>query len=464
MAVLALRSEAGSRFEKGLQPEQALEAQAVASKLLVELCGATFVPGTIDVGGDGVGGRKSKTIHLRDRRVSGLLGIEVPRATSRAVLEALGFGVADAPGGLDVTVPTWRRNDVTREADVIEEIARLSALDDLPATVPENRLARAGALSVAQQARRRAQDALVGTGLLEAVGWSFAHPDTAAKLGLPADDPRAQPIVLENPLSEDQSVLRTTLLGSLLDVASLNAARGNPPRGFFETGAVYLPRIDGAPTPVARRDGAIGHAAGRPGAQQLPAELDALAAIVPGDVFAAKGHLEALGRALRVDFEVQAAPQPFLHPGRTAVVRAGGEDVGWLGEVHPTVAGRWDLRQVSAFEVDLDRVIEHATAIPRFEDLTSFPELRQDLAVVVDAAIPAADVLAVVRAAGGKRLARAEVFDVYTGEQIAAGRKSLALALAFRAPDRTLSDEDVAPWREKIVKRLADELQGELRG
>jgi phenylalanyl-tRNA synthetase beta chain len=456
MARLGLRSEAGGRFEKGLQPEQAMDAQAIAAQLFVEVVGATPVPGTIDVGGPGPA---PQVIRLRDARVRGLLGMDVPRERSQGVLEALGFGVAAADDGLDVTVPVWRRADVTREADLIEEVARLVVLDDLPATIPVNRMNLPGALSPAQRARRRAQDALLGTGLTEVVGWSFTSRETLARLGT-----GVEPIALENPMSEEQAVLRTTLLASLLDVMQLNAARGNPPQGIFESGAVYLPR-GAAPVAVhPRRDSAAGEAAGKPGAEGLPAEYDALGALVPGDFFAAKSHLEALARALRVELTFDRAAGPFLHPGRAAHAYAGGELVGWLGEVHPRTAAEWDLGKVAAFELDLDRLIDAMPQELHYTDLTSFPELRQDLAVVVDADVPAAQVLATVRGAGGARLARADVFDVYVGAQIPEGRKSLALALAFRAPDRTLSDEDVAPVRDKIVAKLAEELGGELRG
>jgi len=460
MARLNLRSEAGGRFEKQLEPEQALDAQALAAELFETVVGATALPGTIDVGGPGP---EPLQIRLRDEKVDGLLGTHVDPAESRRVLESLGFAIVAADDGLDVSVPYWRRTDVTREADVIEEIARLVSLDDLPATIPPNRLNLPGRLTPAQRARRRAQDALLGTGLTEAVGWSFTAADVPARLNLPADDPRAQPVALENPMSEEQAVLRTMLLGSLLDVAGLNAARGNPPQGFFESGAIYLQRGPETPAPHARRDGTLGAAAAKPGVEALPAEFDLLAALVPGDVFAAKSHLEALGEALRVAFEVAAAPQPFMHPGRAACVSAGGRPVGWLGEIHPTVAARWDLGQVAGFELDLDLVIDAMPAELHYADLTSYPALRRDLAVVVVADVPAARVVEVVRGAGGAHLAAARVFDVYEGEQVGAGRKSLALALSFRAPDRTLSDEDVAPAWDKIVAALASQLGGELR-
>jgi phenylalanyl-tRNA synthetase beta chain len=437
---LGLRSEASARFEKGLAPEQALEAQAVATRLMLELTGATLLPGTIDIGGPGP---QPQTIRLRDQRVSGLLGVNITRSESALHLQRLCFETAERPDGLDVTVPPFRRNDVAREADLVEEVARLHGVNDqLPATLPSRRGA-VGVLGARQRLRRRAEDALVGRGLLEIIGWSFNSPGRRDRLRLPEDDPRRCHVVIENPMSEDQSVMRTTLLGSLLDVARHNAARGQGVRGIFESGRVYLDD----------------------GETQLPHEHHALGALLPGDIFAAKGYLQAVVDALHVqDVRFAAAPQPFLHPGRSASVAAGREVVGWVGDVHPLVAREWDLDAVAAFEVDLDAVSAHAPTLPVYEDLTSFPELREDIAIVVDGHVPAAVVLEAVRAAGGELLARAEVFDVYRGEQIAQGRTSLAIALTFRAPDRTLTDADVAPVRERILARLRMQLGGELRG
>jgi phenylalanyl-tRNA synthetase beta chain len=438
---LGLRSEASARFEKGLSPEQTLEAQAVATALMLELTGARLRPGTIDVG---TASRPSEpqTIRLRDARMVRLLGVNITRSEAALHLQRLGFETAERPDGLDVTVPHWRRNDVTREADLIEEVARLHGVNDqLPATLPSRRGA-VGVLTPAQRLRRRAEDVLADRGLLEVVGWSFEAPERDEQLRLPADDPRRRHVVIENPMSADQSVMRTTLLGSLLDIARHNGARGQGGgAGFFESGAVYLATGD-----------------------TLPDEHRALGAVVPGDVFAAKAYVEALLYALRVDGSYAARAQPFLHPGRSAAVAAGGIELGWVGDVHPLVARDWDLQDVAAFELDLDALVAQAGTTPVYEDLTSFPELREDVAIVVDAGVPAARVLEVVRDAGGELLARAEVFDVYRGEQIAEGRTSLAIALRFRAPDRTLTDADVAPVRERIVARLTDELGGELRG
>jgi phenylalanyl-tRNA synthetase beta chain len=458
---LGLRSEASGRFEKGLAPEQAMEAQIVATQLMLELTGATVLPGTIDVGPFAAKPWPTPTLRLRDRRVTGLLGMVIPRARQRELLTALGFDAADADDGLDVTVPAFRRNDVTREADLVEEVGRFD-LDKLPATLPKRRGA-AGRLSTEQRLRRRAVDALVGRGAHEIVGWSFTEPGVADRLRLAGDDPRRRFVALANPMSEDHSVLRTMVLGSLLDATRHNVARGNADLSLLEQGAVYL-----APEP------------GADGAGSLPHEHRALGALVHGrltapswgsaeprqaDFFSAKGLLAAVLDTLRVDWSVAPATEPFLHPGRSAQVLAGDEVLGWVGELHPLVARTWDLEGVAAgFELDLDRVVAHAVAVPRFRDLTSFPPVRLDLAVVLGDDVAAGDVLSAVRGAGGKLLQDVRVFDVYRGAQVGEGRKSLALALTFQAADRTLSDEDVAPARAKVVKALTEQVGGELRG
>jgi phenylalanyl-tRNA synthetase beta chain len=449
--LLSLRSEASSRFEKGLAPEQAMESQIVATQLMLELTGATLRPGTIDVGGPGP---PPAVIRLRERKVADVLGRPIARERQAEILEALEFGVTEAPDGLDVSVPAFRRIDVYREADLVEEVARVDGLDKLPATLPKRR-GTAGLLTTRQRLRRRAVDALVGRGMYETVGWSFTDPGLADRLRLDADDRRRSFVTLENPMSEDQSVLRTTLAGALLDVARHNVARGRADLALFESGTVY-----------------------RATGEKLPHEHRALGGILTGRLhpqtwgtaeppragfFAAKGLLGAALDAVRVTWWVEPATEPFLHPGRTARIRAAGEDVGWIGELHPIVARTWDLDAAALFEVDLDRVLAHADAVPQYVDLTSFPALHLDLSVALPEDVPAETVLATVREAGGTLLTDVRVFDVYHGAQVGEGRKSLALALSFRAPDRTLTDEDVAPLRDRIVEALREALGGELR-
>jgi phenylalanyl-tRNA synthetase beta chain len=449
---LGLRSEASGRFEKQLQPEQALDAEVLATRLMVEVCGATPVPGTIDVGGPGPA---PATIRLRDARVSSLMGVEVARARSREILQALEFATAEAPDGLDVTVPPFRRADVTREADLIEEVARLGALETLPATLP-SRHGASGRLTGRQRLRRRAADALGAQGVHEIVGWSFAGPELAERLRI-GERPA---VSLVNPLSAEQSRLRTTLLGSLLDVAQRNRARGIAALRLFEAGAVYLP--GGGAAPAIAEPHHVGVLLCGPVRPATWREGEPPAA----DFFAAKGVLGGLLDTLRVPWTVDPGDpaEAFLHPGRSARILLDGACAGWLGEVHPSVAAHWDLADpVAAFELDLDAAVELAPT-PQYRDLTSFPEVREDLAVIVADSVSAAEVLAVARRAGGALLAGAEVFDVYRdAERIGTGNVSVALRLSFRAPDRTLTDEEVAGRRRKIAAALAGQLQGRVR-
>jgi phenylalanyl-tRNA synthetase beta chain len=314
---LGLRSEASGRNEKGLQPEQCIEAQAIATKLMIELCGARMLPGTIDVGGPGPA---LKTVVLRDARVKSLLGVEVPRERCAEILTALEFKPKLAPDGLDVVVPAFRRSDVTREADLIEEVARLGALADLPATLP-SRHGASGRLTDVQRLRRAAADALTAQGLHEIVGWSFEGPEQVARLRI-----AERPVVeLENPMSADQSRLRTTLLGSLLDVGRRNRSRGASALRLFEAGAVYLPTpgeagsLPSEPYHVA----ALLSGAVRPATWRDPEPRAA-------DFFAAKGVLGGMLEAVHVPWTVEADPEaaPFLHPGRAARILIAGAPAG----------------------------------------------------------------------------------------------------------------------------------------
>jgi len=456
---LALRSEASSRFEKRLSPEGAMEAQAVAAQLMIELAGATLAPGTLDVAAPAP---SDATIRLRDARVSGLLGAPVSRERSAEILTALGFTTSDADDGLDVTVPHWRRVDVTREADLIEEVARVDGVDGLPATIPPNRTGLPGRLGARQRIRRRAEDVLVGRGLAEVVGWSFTDPALVDRLLLPEGHPLRDVVVLENPMSEAQSVLRPTIFGSLLDIARHNAARGTSDIAIFESGNVYRRHGADVVDPVSPADehhalGGLLTGAARPAtfAETAPPRAD---------VLTAKGLVDAVLGALHVPWEAVQTTRPFLHPGRAGEIRSGETVLGIFGELHPTVAASWDFEEpVAVFAIDLGKAAALAPEVATYRDLTTFPEMRQDLALTVADDVPAARVLEVVRAAGGKLVTGAEVFDVYRGGQVGEGRVSLALHLEFRAADRTLTDEDVTPVREKIVARLTTELGAELR-
>jgi phenylalanyl-tRNA synthetase beta chain len=453
---LGLRTEASARFEKQLHPEQAIAAQRLAARLMVELCGARLVPETVDAYPHPA---EPRVVGLRQERMERLLGERIEEPRVRGILERLGFEEVDGRGW---RVPPWRDSDVRREADLIEEVARIHGLDKLPTTLP----ARKGAvarLTESQRLRRRLEDLLRDRGLDECISYSFTSPAALERLRV-GDWPVLR---LENPLSEDGSVMRPLLLPGLLDAARHNAAHGRPDLALFESAHTYHP---------AEGHNGADHAAPR---GRMPAlERHHLAVLMtqaapggwrsdsrPADFFSLRGLLEGVLEAAGLEWSVGEGARPFLHPGRAAsIVAEGAREIGWLGELHPLVAREWDIGgPVAAFDLDLDAVTELVAGRPQtYREVTSFPAVLQDIAVVVDEELPAAAVVEAVRAGGGGLLERIDLFDLYRGEQVGEGHKSLALRLEFRAPDRTLTDDEVTEQRAAIERELAG-LGGRLR-
>ena len=444
-SLLGLRTEASARFEKQLHPDEAMAAQRLAARLMVDLCGARLVPGSLDAYPVPT---EPRTVRLRHERLERLLGAPVPGDEARVILSRLGFAIgAEDDAGLAVGVPSWRDGDVRREADLIEEVVRVHGLDRLPTTLPARRGA-VGRLTPAQRQRRRLEDCLRDRGLLEVVAYSFTAPAKLERLGI---DPDAA-LRVANPLSEDQSVMRPLLLPGLLDAARHNAARGMPDVALFESAHVYRPRDqrEGNEPPAAERHHLGGLLAGAlPGSWRRAGER--------AGYHAARAVVEGLLAGSRLDWNVEPlVDRPYLHPGRAAAIHVSGAEIGWIGELHPAVSAAWDLDSAAAFELDADALLEARPLAPAaYRDVTSHPGVLQDIAVAVDEGIAAAAVEAAVERGAGDLLASARIFDVYRGEQVGDGRKSLALRLEFRAPDRTLTDEEVAELRESIETELA---------
>ncbi len=406
---LKLRTEGSNRWEKGVDPHLASQAAALATQLLVELTGATWV-GHADVHGELP---ERQVVRLRPERADRLIGLETPPEEQRSLLERFGFEVADD----DVIVPTWRARDVTREVDLVEEIARVR-LDDVPFTLPARR-AMFGSLSPNQRLRRRVEDVLVGAGLAEVYTPSLV-PTAAEPGGLTLPDPVG-----------DQATMRTTLLHGLVETARGNVSSGNERLAFFEIARVYLPR-----------------------GSELPEEHLRVGGLVEGGFARVKGVLEVLYGSLKVELSVAPATQPFLYPGRAAGVEAG-----WLGELHPELLdGQW-----SAFELDLELLLAGSRDPVQYEDVITFPPVKQDLAFVVDLGVPAAAIFAAAREAAGPELRDVRFLSDFREPPIPAGKKSLAFRVEFRSPERTLTDADVAPIRERIVVSLAERFGAELR-
>ncbi|HEU0335039.1 MAG TPA: phenylalanine--tRNA ligase subunit beta [Gaiellaceae bacterium] len=408
---LGLRTAGSNRWEKGVDPHLALPAAVYASQLLVELAGAELT-GSADVHGD-LPARP--VVRLRPERTDRLLGLAVPADEQRTILTRLGFETDES---WDVTVPTWRARDVTREVDVVEEVARV-VLERVPFTRPLRRHVQ-GRLTLEQRLRRVVEDVLVGAGFSEAYTWS-----------LQPDDPSPAAIRLPDPMTSDQAVLRTTLLPGLVEAARTNVDAGNEAIALFEIARVYLP-----------------------GGEQLPDERWHVGAIAEGGFSAAKGAVEAVYGALHLELEVRRTSHALLHPGKAAET-----DAGVLGELHPAeLEGDWGV-----LELDLATLFAPVPERIVYEDVVTYPALRQDIAVVVDEDVEAGALVRAAREAAGPQLREVRVFDVYRGAQVGAGRKSVAIHLAFQSPERTLSDDDAAGLRARIVAALAERFGGELR-
>jgi phenylalanyl-tRNA synthetase beta chain len=440
---LGIRTEASNRFEKGVDPELAPVANRAASRMLVELAGASLAPDPIDVRGEI---RQPDWIVLRAGRVRAVTGVDVDPEEAAAILERLGFTVERSGDDLRARPPSWRALDVTREIDVVEEVARVHGFEHIPATLPEG--ARTGGLSVGQLLRRRLHEVLLGAGCTEVQTMSLVPADIGERLGLAEDDPRRTPVLLSNPLSAEHAALRTLLLPSLADVGTRNQALGRSELAIYEIAHRYQPV---------------------PG-QVLPNEPWTAGALIAGrdaSFFAAKGILQTVFRSIGIELEVEPGNgrDPFLHPGRAARVVVGGEQAGYLGELHPTLVERFGLSgTVSVFELDVTLLEQHLSGPAIAVAVPDTPPLRQDIAVVVADEHLAGDVVAAARLAGGELLRDVAVFDVYRDEALGERRRSLALRLTFQADDRTLTDDEVEPLRNAVVDTLARRFGAVLRG
>ena len=404
---LRLRTEGSNRWEKGVDPYLAAPSAELATKLLLDLAGAEWTAHT-DAHAELP---ERPVVTYRPERADAVIGLETPADDQYALLGRLGFDRDDG----SVVVPTWRARDVTREIDVVEEIARFR-LEDVPFTLPVRR-AMFGALTREQELRRRVEDALVGLG--------FAETYTPS---LVADDEPAWK--LPEPIAVELTALRTSLLPSLVEAARRNVDAGAERIALFEIARVYLSN------------------------GELPNERLHVAAIAEGGFARAKGVVEALYEALKAEPRFERAEHQLLHPGKTARTSAG-----VLGELNPRVlAGEW-----GALELDLESLFAESREPVSYEDVITYPAVRQDLAFVVPEDVEAGALVDAAREAAGPELREVDIFDVYRGEQVGQGKKSIAFSVAFQSPEQTLSDEDAAALRQKIADALAERFGAVLR-
>ena len=446
---LGLRSESSARFERGIDPNGVLAGSDRAVELLVEHADARVLTGVVDAYPTPI---VPPRVTVRTDRVNRILGTSLGTAEVVALLAPLGVECeADGPDATTAVVPTFRP-DIEREIDLIEEVARRLGLDAIPRTLPSNP-DHVGGLTAAQAQRRLVADALVGAGCSEAYTLSLLAEPLVAPFGYAAVDT----VTLTNPLRAEESVLRPAVLPGLLGAVAFNAAQGNADVALFETGHVFRRPVDAVLQPDERDHVAITIAGTRAG---RPHEADR-----PVDVYDAIRAVDAITDALRLaDVRLEAAATPGLHAGRTAAVIVDGTVVGHVGEVDRDALAVHGLTgPVVAAELDLGALLGATRLARRYSPPSRFPASGVDLAFVLDDAVPAAAVLATLRTAAGDLLEDVRIFDVFRSEALGEGRRSVAFALRFRSPERTLTDAEVGEARTACIDAVTRAHAAELR-
>ncbi len=459
-----LTSEAGKRNERGVDPLLPGAAADRVVELLVEHGGATAEPGFTLVGTP----PERPTITIAPDLPARLSGIDISAMTTVESLRAIGASVAeDDAGAVAVVPPSWRP-DLNDPYDLVEEVVRIVGYDQVPSVLPRRATGRG--LTRDQRLRRRIGRTLAGAGCVEVISFPFVGEATFDRLGLPADDPLRSTVGLANPLSSEEPAYTTTLLPGLLEAAGRNIGRGAPGVALFETGTVAFPS-DNGPAPIYGVHTRPSEAELEKLLEALPVQPLHLAVVLAGERTRsgwwgpgadaawsdALAVVRRLAGELGVAVDVASAARMPWHPGRCAVVSVDEVVIGHAGELHPNVCKAFGLPPRSAaVELDLDALMAAADDVVAGPVFSTMPLAKEDVALVVDEAVTVAEVEAALRAGAGELLESLRLFDVYTGEQVGTGRKSLAFALRFRAPDRTLTEAETGAARDAAVAAAAE--------
>ncbi len=433
---VGLRTEASGRYEKGLNPDNCLPAICRALELVRELDAGDIIGGVIDVYPHP---RTERRLPLRADAINHLLGTNVPESEMVEILKPLGFGiVGDTDGDRTVVVPT-DRYDVERDCDLAEEVCRYVGYNKVPSTIMK------GVATARPTERQNFHDkmieALVGYGLYECETFSFYSRKAWDNINLPADDPLRHAVVIMNPLGEDTSIMRTTAVPSMLEVVARNYNARLPEVALFENPTEYIPGES---------------------AEELPTEREKLILAVYGgryDYLALKGMVEGLLATAGIKGAkfVRNAAGTTYHPGRCADVMLGDVRLGTVGEIHPTVLANYGIKpRTWVADLSFDLLFEHRGGTPEFTPLPKHPAITRDLALVADETVPAADIAERIEQGAGSLLESLTLFDVYRGENIGAGKKSLAYNLVLRDPVRTLTDEEADDAIRRVLSGLAE--------
>ena len=446
---LNLRSESSSRFEKGINVATVNEALDAAASLIAELAGATVRKGIVSVGHlDTSDVEVSST--LAD--VNRVLGTELSYADVEDVFRRLGFGLSGNAESFTVSVPR-RRWDISIEADLFEEIARIYGYDRLPASLPVSD-GTAGALTATQKLRRQVRTIAEGAGLTEIITYALTTPEKAVEFATAPSNLTE----LMWPMTVDRSVLRQNMISGILDTVAYNVARKNKDLALYEIGKVFEqkgnPKED-LPNEINSFAFAL---------TGLVAEKDFQTPAVPVDFFYAKGILEALFARLGLEVTYTATQEiKSLHPGRTALLSLGNQVIGVLGQVHPVTAKAYDIPETYVAEVNLSAIEAALQPAAPFVEITKFPAVSRDIALLLKAEVTHQEVVDAIQAAGVKRLTDIKLFDVFSGEKLGVGMKSMAYSLTFQNPEDSLTDEEVARYMEKIQASLEEKVNAEVR-
>lgn len=430
---VGLRTDASGKFEKGLDPNNAIEAINRACQLIEELGAGDVVGGVVDVYGKVKEGRR---IPFDDQKVNALLGTKISKEDMIGYFKKIDLGYDDEKD--EVIVPSWRQ-DLECLADMAEEVARFYGYDNIPTSLPSGE-ATTGKLSFKLRVETVARDTAEFCGFSQGMSYSFESPKVFDKLLIPQDSELRKTVVISNPLGEDFSIMRTVSLNGMLTSLSTNYNRRNKDVRLYELGNIYLPKQ----IPVT----------------ELPEERMqfTLGMYGDGDFYTMKGVVEEFfdkaGLHGKETYDPKAG-KPFLHPGRQANVIYDGRVIGYLGEIHPQVADNYSIKErVYVAVIDMPEVVELASFDRKYQGIARFPAVSRDISMVMPKEILAGEVEKVFDAKGGQYLESYALFDIYEGAQIKAGFKSLAYSLTFRAKDKTLEEADYAPAMDKILKSL----------
>lgn len=444
---LGMRSEASGRFERGVNSEYSIMAINRAAQLLQQLCpDVKIAKGIVDVYPNPAA---PTTVTTTADAINAYLGTDIDEQRMVDILTTLSFDVTCGNGSMVIGVPSWR-GDVTAMPDIAEEVARIYGYDNIKVTTPWAAL-NSGVLSERKQMTKTIAHTLANNGLSEMITFSFMHKDSLAKLMIPEGDARYKAVQILNPISEEYPVMRTTLVPSILDAAIRNRAQKNHDIWAFETAAVYEEAADKDSLPTERYM-AAGFMTGRADEAQWSV------AARQTDFYDVKGVVDAVLVALRVEnYTLTTTDEPYYHLGVSAAYKVDGVTIATLGELHPQVAKNYDLEgKCYLFEINISALLETVRSQLQYTPISKFPGITRDLAIVAPKSVSAETIQQIILANGGDKLESAYVFDVYEGEHIAEGFRSLAYTIGFRSTEGTLTDADVDEPIQAIINALAE--------